>query len=62
MSVKKDEPILIWANPALRRHLAFKIKCTLCGEHWLEDAGHLCPEVPTPRRREAVLATRAKDA
>ncbi len=45
---------------ALARHLSYKVKCTLCGEHWLEGEGHICPKVPPPRRREAILATKRK--
>ncbi len=48
------------AEARLARHLAHKVKCILCGEHWLEGEGHICPKVPTPRRREAVMATREK--
>lgn len=45
-------------SPLVLRHFAYKVKCILCGEHWLEDEGHLCPKIPTPRRREAIMATR----
>ena len=47
-------------HKAVLRHLAKKVKCTLCGEHWLEGEGHACPKIPAPRRREAILATRRK--
>lgn len=39
---------------------AYKVKCILCNEHWLEGEGHICPTLPTPRRREAIDATKKK--
>jgi hypothetical protein len=49
------------ASRALARHLAYKVKCVLCNEHWLEGEGHICPTLPTPRRREAIYATKRKN-
>ncbi len=50
----------IWFAQLHESHQAYKVKCTLCGERWLEGEGHICPKVPTPRRREAIYATRNK--
>ena len=47
----------VWFAPET---IPFKVRCQTCGNVWNEKDGHACPKVPVPRRREAVLATRAK--
>ncbi len=38
----------------------YKVRCMNCDEVWKEGQGHICPKIPAPRRREAILATRNK--
>ena len=62
----KQYPVDGWQCPMCRRIWfrpeagPYTVRCSLCNEVWQEEEGHICPKVPTPRRREAIMATRAK--
>ena len=64
--LEKRYPVDGWRCPMCRRIWfrpeagAFRVQCIECGEVWQEEEGHTCPKIPTPRRREAVMATREK--
>ena len=59
-------PVDGWQCPMCKRiwfrrwptRQGYKVRCMDCDEVWLEGEGHLCPKVPTPRRREAIYATK----
>jgi hypothetical protein len=48
----------IWLSAATRA--ASRVTCLHCFWTYPEDGGHICPKIPAPRRREAILATRNK--
>lgn len=49
----------VWSSHLEPRREAMPLEqCGRCAGLYRKEEGHLCPRLPTPRRREAVMATR----